>query len=158
MNSLMTDTYPLFRKYQDLRPQLMGILSDGDLGFRPAEGNPTLGELCREMGAVEVGYIDSFRTFRFDLAAVATAGEGKASVGELGRWFTDLDDELEAVIEGLAEDDLAHKTVDRGGWEVSPRVQLDIYREALLIFCGKVSVYLRAKGKTLPEQWEDWIG
>lgn len=158
MNSLMQDTYPLFRMYQDLRPQLMEILSDSDLDFQPAGANPTLGGLCREMGVVEVGYIDSFRTFGFDLAAVATAGEGKESVAELSRWFTDLDDELEAVIGGLTDDDLAHKTVDRGGWEVSPRVQLDIYREALLIFCGKVSVYLRAMGKSLPEQWEDWIG
>jgi hypothetical protein len=32
-----------------------------------------------------------------------------------------------------------------------------IYREALLIFYGKASIYLKALGKTLPEQWQAWI-
>jgi hypothetical protein len=36
-------------------------------------------------------------------------------------------------------------------------IQLHIYREALLSFYGKASVYLKALGKTLPEQWQSWI-
>jgi hypothetical protein len=35
---------------------------------------------------------------------------------------------------------------------------LEIYKEALLIFYGKTSVYLKATGKELPEQWLAWIG
>jgi hypothetical protein len=31
-------------------------------------------------------------------------------------------------------------------------------REAILIFCAKVDVYLRAMGRHRGEQWEDWIG
>jgi hypothetical protein len=31
-------------------------------------------------------------------------------------------------------------------------------REALIIFYGKLSVYLRALERPLPGQWGDWIG
>ncbi len=158
MNSLMESTYPVFRMYQDLRKQLMEIIDDDDLTFHPPGANIPLGDLCRELGGVEVGYIDSFRTFKMDLAEAASAGEERGNVAELSKWFTDLDEELEAVISGLTEDDLANRRVDRSGWSVPPAIQLEIYKEALLIFSGKVSVYLRAMGKALPEQWQDWIG
>jgi hypothetical protein len=158
MNSLMENTYPVFRMYLDLRKQLMEILEDDDLAFHPAGVNAPLGDLCRELGAVEVGYIDSFRTFKLDLASVASSGEGKDGVAELRTWFIDLDEELEAAVSNLMEDDLENQKVDRGGWSVTPAIQLDIYKEALLIFCSKVSVYLKAMGKELPEQWQDWIG
>jgi hypothetical protein len=158
MNSLMETYFPTFRMYVDLRKQLMGILDDDDLAFHPPGSNPSLGDLCRELGAVEVGYIDSFRTFKLDLASVASAGDGKTTLDELNKWFTDLDEELEMVVSGLTEDDLANRQIDRGGWSLPPAIQLDVYKEALLIFCGKVSVYLRSMGKTLPEQWQDWIG
>jgi hypothetical protein len=158
MNSLMENTYPVFRMYLDLRKQLMEILEDNDLALHPAGANAPLGDLCRELGEVEMGYIDSFRTFKLDLASVASTREGTDSVAELQKWFIDLDEELEAAVSGLTEEDLANQQVDRGGWSVSPAMQLEIYKEALLIFCGKVSVYLKAMGKELPEQWQDWIG
>ena len=40
MNSLITEHYPLFQMYQSLRAQLIADLSDDDLSFRPAAGNP----------------------------------------------------------------------------------------------------------------------
>jgi hypothetical protein len=68
-----------------------------------------------------------------------------------------------ASLEGLSEDDIANRRIVRSDFDIDdfaplPAVQLDIYREALLIFYGKVSVYLRAMGKTLPKRWVEWIG
>jgi hypothetical protein len=58
----------------------------------------------------------------------------------------------------LSEEDIQGRQVDRGGsFKIKPPIQLNIYQEALLIFYGKASVYLKAMGKTLPEQWKDWI-
>jgi len=67
MNRLMTDYYPLFELYQALRSQLMAMLSDEDLGFRPGGKNLPLGVLCREIGEIEVSYIQSFKNFGQDL-------------------------------------------------------------------------------------------
>jgi hypothetical protein len=36
--------------------------------------------------------------------------------------------------------------------------ELQLYREALLMFYAKAGVYLRALGKTLPDIWIDWMG
>jgi hypothetical protein len=38
-----------------------------------------------------------------------------------------------------------------------PTFQLEVYKEALLIFYGKASVYLKAMGKPRPQQWQEWI-
>ena len=37
-------------------------------------------------------------------------------------------------------------------------VQFHIYREALLIFCAKAHVYLKALGKRVTGPWQWWIG
>ena len=52
----------------------------------------------------------------------------------------------------------ANRKIDRGGgFIISPAIQLEIYKEALLIFYGKADVYLKAMGKPRPEQWTVWI-
>lgn len=38
-----------------------------------------------------------------------------------------------------------------------PTFQLEVYKEALLIFYGKASVYLKAMGKPRPPQWRERI-
>jgi hypothetical protein len=49
------------------------------------------------------------------------------------------------------------RQIDRGGWSLPPLIQLEVYKEALLIFYGKVGVYLKAMGKPRSQQWQDWI-
>lgn len=159
MNSIMRDYYPLFRLYQRLRAQLMGLLSDADLAFTPGGGNAPLGVLCREIGEVEQSYIQSFKTFtlHFDYHNPDPAIE--RSVQALTDWYAALDAELEAVVAGLSDEDIATRRVVRSPYfSIPPQHQLDIYKEALIVFAGKVSVYLKLMGKELPEQWHEWIG
>lgn len=158
MNSILSDYWPTFTLYQSLREQLLDLLDDGDLAFQPTAANSSLGALCRQIGEVEYAYIQSFRTFRIDFGyRNETPGLG-SDVIALRAWYETLDADLKAAVGALSEDDLQTRMVDRGGWEISPRIQLEIYKEALLIFYGKVSVYLHALGKTLPDQWQNWIG
>jgi len=159
MNSMMREYYPTFEMYQALRDQLMEILTDEDLLFRPGDRNEPLGELCREIGETERSYIQSFKTFTQDFSYRNEEPELARSVGMLVAWFRELDQELKSTIEALSEKDLQNRVVDRGGGFILPiHIQLDVYKEALLIFCGKVSVYLKALGKSRPEQWQEWIG
>jgi hypothetical protein len=76
----------------------------------------------------------------------------------LAVWYAALDQELEDVVSKLSQDEIDHRKVDRGGdFLLSPQIQLDVYKEALLIFYGKSSVYLKALDKELPDQWREWI-
>ncbi|MDE2817266.1 MAG: hypothetical protein OXM03_08500 [Chloroflexota bacterium] len=158
MNSIITHYYPIFQTYQGLRDVLMETLGDEDLGYRLTAQNPTLGELCREIGEVEQAYIDSFKTFRLDFSYHNEQPGLESSVALLSAWYAGLDRELRAAIESLSEDDIRNRQIDRGHFSLPPQIHLDVYKEALLIFYGKVSIYLRAMGKTLPQCWEDFIG
>jgi hypothetical protein len=141
-----------------LRTQMMDSLTDADLAFS-FPNNPTLGELYRGMGDVERSYIDSFKTFKQAWDVRNTEPGLDLSVERLKAWYKALDEELDAVLKAIPDGDFQTKVVDRGGGFMMPLgAQFHTYREAILIFCGKCSVYLRAMGKPVSEQWRDWIG
>ncbi len=163
MNSLVQVHMPAtyFSVYQELRGELMAILSDDDLAVRVGGTSASLGALCREIGEIEHSYVESLRTFRQDFNYRNPDPLMDKSVGALTSWYAELDRELTAAVAALSEDDIASRRIVRGDFDSFsplPSIQLDIYREALLIFYGKVSVYLRAMGKSLPGHWQAWIG
>ena len=155
MNSIIENYYGVFTEYQALRSQLLDMLTDQDLAVK-IDGNPSLGELCRENGEVERSYIDSFKTLKQDFDYRSETPGIAARVDKLRSWYAELDAELREVIEGFSEEDVREKIIDRG-FQVRIQTQLTIYNEALLIFYGKTSVYLKMLGKPLTEQWLAWI-
>lgn len=158
MNSIMTNYWPTFEMYQSLRNQILAIMTDADLVFNPGGANLSLGALCREMGEVEYAYIQSFKTFTLDFAYRNNEPGLETSVAKLVAWFEQLDAELKATVEGLSEEDVQGRVVVRGpNFHLPPQIQLNVYQEALLIFYGKASVYLKALNKELPEQFHHWI-
>ncbi|HET9083189.1 MAG TPA: hypothetical protein VFN41_02205 [Candidatus Limnocylindrales bacterium] len=163
MSSLIRDHMERtwFAGYQDLRPQLMGVLSDEDLAFRPGGATYTFGQLCREIGDIEHSYVEAVRTFRQDFEWHNPDPRLERSVAALSTWFGDLDRDLQAAIDAVTEDDAANRRFIRADIpDFSPLLpqELDIYREALLIFYGKASIYLRALDRDLPGDWPLWIG
>jgi len=163
MNSLVRDHLAAtwFAQYQDLRTQLMGVLGDDDLAFRPGGATFTFGQLCREIGEIEYSYIEAIRTFRQDFEWHNPDPRPEHSVAALSSWFADLDKDLQAAIEAVTEDDSTNRRFIRADIPAfSPLLpqELDIYREALLIFYAKASIYLRAMGRELPGDWQVWIG
>lgn len=160
MNSLVSEHMPdtFFGDYLALRDQLLDAISDADLDLELGGTTRTIGWLCRELGEVERSYIDSFRTFRQDFEVRHPDPGVEHSVAALRAWFEDLDRELRATVEAIPEDVIvAGQRIDRGSFSLSLAAQLDVFREALVIFYGKVSIYLRAKGRPLPGDWEGWI-
>ena len=163
MNSLVRDHLAAtwFAQYQDLRTQLMGVLGDDDLAFRPGGATYTFGQLCREIGEIEYSYIEAIRTFRQDFEWHNPDPRPEHSVAALSSWFADLDKDLQAAIEAVTEDDATNRRFIRADIPAfSPLLpqELDIYREALLIFYAKASIYLRVMGRELPGDWPVWIG
>jgi hypothetical protein len=153
----MQEQFQLIRMYMELRDQLMAGLTDDALGFRPGSGNPTLGELCLQIGEVEFSYIESLRSFECDFAYRHPDVSIAKSVAGLQSWYAELDSSLEAVVDSLSLHDLERRIDRGGGFEVTPSIQLHVYKEALLIFYGRVSVYLKAMGVELGGRWQSWI-
>lgn len=158
MNKIIQEDYPILEMYQALRNQLIEIIDDGDLDYSPGGKNLTLGELCLDIGEIETSYIQSFRSFKQDFSYRYPDRSAAESVDSLSSLFRELDENLRDVIESLSDSDISDRVIDRGpDFQVPPDIQLAIYREALLIFYGKCSVYLKAMGKEMPQQWQDWI-
>ncbi|QQR34492.1 hypothetical protein JI749_08780 [Devosia oryziradicis] len=156
MNSLISDEFPL-RATQSLRHELLDLLTDADLKFRLPGDTLSLGELCEEQGNIQHTYIQSFVSLETDWSLRRTRTESALTVTDLRHWWTELDEEFERVISGYSEQELNTRTIDRGHWAPTPFVQFHIYREAVLIFLGKASIYLKAMQKPLSMQWQAQI-
>jgi uncharacterized damage-inducible protein DinB len=155
MNRFMQEQWPMFEATHGMRMELIDTLSDADLAFNPGGQNITLGALCREMGEVDHSYIQSLKTFKQDWSYRNTEAGLDSSVARLKAWYQALDTELKATVSALSDDDL-RKMVDRG-FEMPVEFQLQGYLQALLIFFGKASIYLKAMNKPLPKKIQEWI-
>ena len=149
--------WDLNRMYTALRDELMASLTDEELAFRPGGENPSLGELCRELGETQHAYVQSFKIFEIDFSYRVNDDSYSKSVDKLKSWYAVLDQQLEEELETIDDGDVANIMMDRGGYEVPLPISLDILREALLIFYGKASVYLKMMGKERTQMWRDWI-
>ena len=157
MNRLMNDKWSWVEGSHAMRAELMDALSDTDLAFTPGGQVMTLGALCCEMGEVEHSYLESFKTFKQNFDYHNTEAGLEGSVAKLKAWNQKLDDEMKAALSAYSDEDL-NKTIERpSGYQVPIEMQLDIYLQALLIFFGKVTIYLRAMSKSLPKSMQDWI-
>ncbi|MCA0455124.1 MAG: hypothetical protein LCI00_14210 [Chloroflexi bacterium] len=144
---------------EELRDQLLDMLSDAELAYKLPGNNPTLGELCAEMGYVQQAYTQSFKTLKHDWVYRDSKPETPDSVASLKTWFKKLDVQLVEALSGLSESEIHTQQIDRGhGFTPSLHVQFQIYREAILIFYAKASIYLKALEKPYSDEWKGWVG
>jgi hypothetical protein len=155
MNVIENTEFQLLDQTLALRHEMYDLLTDDDLNYALPGDNPTIGELLREWGDYDRRYADSFRTFVMDYTSKAP--DVKMTVSALKRWFDDLEVDLKNALSSLSDEDIEIRVIERG-FPVPVRVQFHIYREGLLIMYGKLSVYFKALGKSLPPQWQQWIG
>lgn len=157
MNSYLQMKWPWIEGSHGMRTEVIDLLSDADLAFTPGGNNLSLGALCREMGEVEHAYIQSVQTFKQDFSYRYPDASVATSVDKIKAWYAALDEEMKTLVTAFSDADL-QKTVDRGGFAATVDIQLDIYLQALLIFFGKITVYLKALDKTLPKVFQEYIG
>jgi len=157
MNRYIQEKWPWIEGTHAMRSQLLDTLSDADLPFSPGGQNMTLGALCCQMGEIEHSYVQSLKTFKQDWSYRNMEADSESSVARLKAWFQTLDDELKTTVSAFSDEDLM-KTVDRSGFTMPVELQLDVYLQALLIFFGKATIYLKAMNKSLPPQIQEYIG
>jgi hypothetical protein len=159
VNSLIRDQYGIVEMTQNLISQAFDMLGDADLDFSSGAGAPTIRELFVEQAAIQAGYTEGFRTFKGNFHVFPPAEIDASTIETLRAGFERLNADLKVTLAEISEDNLANRPVDRGGEFIIPvTMQVHIYRESILILCGKLSVYFRLLGTTFTEQWKDWIG
>jgi hypothetical protein len=158
-NKLVEREFPVLEMTLALRHHLMDVLRDEDLAYKLPGDNPSLGALLREMGEVERSYIDSFKNFALDFDYRHDDLSVEGSVAKLRDWLAAQEAELKVVLTALNDNEIDGKTIQRSdGFAPPVLVQFHIYREWLLISYAKVSVYLKALGRSVSQQWVTWIG
>lgn len=159
MNQIMKNYWGVFEMYQSIRNQLMDVLTDEDLSFSPGGNTISLGALCHEMGETQASYIDSIKTLKHNYGYTVEPAGHSQTVAQLKAWYARMDAELKEIIAALTDEQIQTAVVDRGpNFTLPLNIQLEVYKEALLIFYGKATIYLKAMEKTLPQQMAEWIG
>jgi uncharacterized damage-inducible protein DinB len=157
MKRFIQERWSWLEEVRGMRSQLLDILSNADLAFSPGGQNMKLGALLRKMGDLEHAYIQSLKTGVRDLSYHNTEAGLESDITRLKTWFQALDDEMLDTISAFSKEDLT-KRVDRGGFNSTVEREVDHYGEALLIFFGKATIYLKALNKPVPESIENTIG
>ncbi|HEY9290214.1 MAG TPA: hypothetical protein VIP98_02935 [Microlunatus sp.] len=154
---------PLFdeeiRPHHNMRDHLLTVVTDADLDQEMPGQNPTLGGLLVEMGDLQGVYTHSFETFTLDWSHRQLPPPAPINIANVQAWFKAQDDAMKAALDRFTEEELQIDRIDRGGGFIaSPFVQFQVYREAVYIFYGKLSVYLKALERDAGEQWATGIG
>jgi uncharacterized damage-inducible protein DinB len=157
MKRFIQERWPWLEEVRGMRLQLLDILSNADLAFSPGGQNITLGALVCKMGDLEHSYIQSLQTGVRDVSYHNTEAGLESDITRLKAWFQALDDELLDTLSAFSKEEWT-KCVDRGGFPSTVEREVDHYGEALLIFFGKATIYLKAMNKPVPESIENTIG
>lgn len=153
--NMIVQSWDITTRTAAMRDQLLANLSDAELTHTLGGQTHTIRELCREQGAWQMAYIESFRTRRMNFVPPPVDPECIASVSQIADWFKGLDEELKSVVDSLPD---ANTLIDATYMQLPATNWLMVYRETLLIFVSKLSVYFRSMSKPLPQQVQEWIG
>jgi len=156
MNRLIEEKWPWVEGSHGMRDAILDSLTDSDLTFSPGGANITLGALIREMGEVQYSYLQSFKIFKQDWDYKNAEAGLDRSVKHLKSWFKEMDTELKDTLSALSDEDV-RRSINRNGYPMSVPLQVDVYLQALLIFFGKATIFLKAMNKPLPQSVADWI-
>lgn len=158
MNSYMENKWSWIEGTHGMRNGLVGTLTDADLAFCPGGQTMTLGALCREIGDIEHAYVESLKNFKQDFTYRNTEAGIETSVAKLLAWYQKLDEDMKATVAALPEADLKKEIERSSGYKTPVDIQLDIYLQALLIFFGKITIYLKIMNKPMDKTIQEYIG
>ena len=112
-----------------------------------------------ELGNVQGVYTQSFETLALDWGHRQLPPPAPITIPSLQAWFVVQDDAMRKALSRFTDEQSQVDQIDRGhGFIASPFVQVQIYREAVYIFYGKLSVYLKALERDAGEEWAAWVG
>jgi len=158
MNRLTEQRPHLIDLTHTLRDTVFGEITETDLDFSPGGAALTLRRLLLEQAEIQAAYAESFRSLKLKFDVVAPADV--QTIAQIQAWFAQLDAELFGALNALSNEELSRPHDPRG--QMSSRYTVETsfhtYRESVLIFSAKASVYLRALGRDVPKLMKSFVG
>ncbi|MFB9993302.1 DinB family protein [Deinococcus oregonensis] len=158
MNRLTAQRTHLIDLTHTLRDTVFDQITDADLEFSPGGTALTFRRLLLEQAEIQAAYAESFRTLKLKFDVVAPPEV--QTTAQIQAWFGQLDAELLEALDALTNEDLSRLHDPRG--QMSPHYTVEIsfhtYRESVLIFAARASVYLRALGRDVPKLMKSFVG
>ena len=158
MNRFMQEKWSWIEGAHAMRIGLLDALSDADLAFNPGGQNMTLGALCREIGEIEYSYIESLKSVKQDWSYRNNEAGLNSHRAKLKTWYQILDNDMTVLVSAFSDEDLKKLVARPDGNSMPIDFLLDVYLQALLIFFGKATIYLKAMNKPLPDVVREYIG
>lgn len=156
MNTLFDEE---IRGHHSMRDHLLTLVTDDDLAYALPGENPSLGDVLVELGEIQGVYTHSFESFTLDWSHRQVPPPDPITVAGLRAWFAAQDEAMNRALSRFSDEELRADRIDRGnGFVASPFVQHEIYREAVYIAYGKLSVYLKALERDGGDEWAAWVG
>ena len=135
MNSEIQRFWEISRMYTPLRDSLMALLNDEQLRITPGARQPHTWRPLPPNRWNRISLYPIIRNLqvRFQLSQQRLQHPQRRRQS-LKAWYQQLDKQLEAALQSISDEDVATKQVNRGGFKVPLPINLDLFREALLIF------------------------
>lgn len=140
-----------------MRNGALEMLSDADLAFSPGGDSPKLGDLFKAVAELQHSYTQSLLTKQHDWTYKNPQASLATDVTALTAWFAKLYLEMNQMIAQLSDEDLMQAIDRTNGVSRTVERQIGIYLEAMLIFLGKLVVYVQSMGKPLPPSIQHYI-
>ena len=155
MNRLMKRYPELMELNQKLRRDVLDAISDEDLGHTLGGDTLSLAELPLQQNRWKDDYVQAWSTLELRHGS-QSAPEQQTVVG-FKLWFGSIEQDIRTTLEAMSDEELS-RPVKRGTYSLPLEITACTYRESLIIFAGKASLYLHSLGGPLSAHLKGFVG
>ena len=155
MNRFMKRYPELMEANQKLRHDVLDAISDEDLTHTLGGDTLSLGDLLLQQGRWEDDYVQAWHTL--EMRHTSRSAPEHQTVTGFRTWFHSIEQSIRATLEAMSDEELS-RPVKRGSHSVPLEITAYTYRESLIIFAGKASLYLRSLKRPVSAHLTSFVG
>ena len=155
MNRLMKRYPELMEANQKLRHDVLDAISDDDLTHTLGGDTLSLAGLLLQQGRWEDDYVQAWHTL--EMRHGSRSAPEHQTVAGFRAWFAEIEQGVRTTLEAMSDEELS-RPVKRGAHSLPLEITVYTYRESLIIFAGKASLYLRSLGRPVSAHLKGFVG
>jgi|SRR3989344_3132788 len=156
MNNKIKDFKKLWGFHRGHTLDLLGTLSDEELGFKVGQNMGTLGQQFRHLARVDDQYISAIESHKVGNNRKKLNFLLEESVQKLTEQLKADDIRLFSLLNQFSDEDIRIDWSYWGEKELTLSEHLDAMVEHEILHHGELIVYFRVMGKQFPDSWKAW--